>query len=180
MTRVAERFGGLDIVVHCAAIGVERAFLDIALEEWERLLRINLTGTFLVARAAVRAMLAAGGGSLVTFASTAGERGSARRAAYGATKAGVINLTQAIAIEFGARGIRANVVSPGPIDTELVARMHAADTRRAFEQRVPMGRYGQTREVADAVVFLASDEASYINGHVLRVDGGFAAACIMT
>lgn len=174
----AAELGGLDGLVHCAGIGVERAFLETGLEEWRRLLDVNLTGTFLCCRAAVRRM--GRGGSLVTLASTAGERGSARRAAYGASKAGVVNLTQAIAVELGAAGIRANVISPGPVDTDLVRRMHAADTRAAFAARTPLGRYGRPDEIAGAALYLLCDESSFVTGHVLRVDGGFAAAGIMT
>ena len=177
----AERaLGGIDVLVHCAGIGVERAFLDTSLDEWRRMLEINLTGTFLCCRAAARRMVQARrNGSLVTIASTAGELGSSRRAAYGASKAGMINLTQTIAVELAGSGIRANVVSPGPIETELVRRMHSAEARAAFTGRVPMSRYGTPAEVAEAVLFLASDGAAFVNGHVLHVDGGFKAAGIM-
>ena len=124
-------------------------------------------------------MVRAGGGTIVTFASTAGELGSVRRAAYGASKAGVINLTRTIALELAPLGVRANCVSPGPIETELVAQMHAPDTKRAFASRVPMHRYGTPAEVAEAVLFLVADESSYVTGHVLHVDGGFSSAGIM-
>ena len=174
---VAE-LGGLDGLVHCAGIGIERAFLDTGIDEWRRLLDVNLTGTFLCCRAAARR--SSRGASLVTLASTAGERGSARRAAYGASKAGVVNLTQAIAVELGSAGFRANVISPGPVDTDLVRRMHAADTRAAFAARTPLGRYGRPDEIAGAALYLLSDESSFVTGHVLRVDGGFATAGIIT
>lgn len=172
--------GACDVLVHCAGIGVERDFLETSTDEWRRLVDVNLTGTFICCQAAVRRMTASGRpGSIVTIASTAGELGSARRAAYGASKAGVINLTQSIAVELAGRGIRANVVSPGPIETALVKSMHSASARAAFTSRVPMGRYGTPEEVAEAVLFLASDASGFVNGHVLHVDGGFKAAGIM-
>ena len=170
--------GNIDGLVHCAGIGVERAFLETSADEWRRMLDVNLTGTFLCCRAAARQMKR--GGSLVALASTAGERGSARRSAYGASKAGVINLIQAIAVELGASGIRANAISPGPTDTDLVRRMHALDTRAAFVARTPLGRYGRPDEIAGAALYLLSDESSFVTGHVLRVDGGFAISGIMT
>lgn len=178
VSTMIEAFGALDGLVHCAGIGVERAALDTTLAEWTRILSVNLTGAFLMCRAAARRM--GEGASLVTIASTAGERGSARRAAYGASKAGLINLTQALAVELAPRKIRANVISPGPIETELVRRMHAPDTRAGFERRTPLGRYGRPEEVAGAALFLLSDDAAFVTGHVLRVDGGFAMAGIMS
>ena len=179
-TAAAERaLGGIDALVHCAGIGVEQPFLETSAETWSRMIDVNLGGTFRCCQAAARLMVRAGGGTIVTFASTAGELGSVRRAAYGASKAGVINLTRTIALELAPLGVRANCVSPGPIETELVAQMHAPDTKRAFASRVPMRRYGTPAEVAEAVLFLVADESSYVTGHVLHVDGGFSSAGIM-
>lgn len=178
LPREAEaRIGGLDALVHAAGIGIECAFLDTSREEFERLLAVNLTGAFLVCREAARAM--APGGAIVTIASTAGERGSARRAAYAASKAGLISLTQTMAIELAPLGIRANAISPGPIETELTRRMHSAGTRAAFGARTPLARYGLPEEVAGAALYLLSAEASYTTGHVLHVDGGFLGAGVI-
>lgn len=174
----ARRIGGFDALVHAAGIGIERAFVDTTRTEWERMLAVNLTGAFLVCREAARAMTA--GGAIVTVASTAGERGSARRAAYAAAKAGLISLTQTMAVELAPRGIRANAISPGPIDTELTRRMHTAETRAGFARRTPLARYGRPEEIAGAALYLLSDEASYVTGHILHVDGGFLGAGVMT
>lgn len=182
---VAALFGrlgehGPDIVVNNAGISVVRPALDVPLDEWDRILRVNLTGTFLCAQAAARGMRDRGqGGRIVNLASTSGQRGGTGRAAYGASKAGVEALTKVLAVEWAAYGITVNAVAPGPIDTDLVRATHSAATRAAYEAATPARRYGTPDEIAAAAVFLASDAASYVTGHVLNVDGGFAAAGVM-
>jgi NAD(P)-dependent dehydrogenase (short-subunit alcohol dehydrogenase family) len=174
-----ETFGGLHVLVHSAGVGVERPLLDTTLEEWNRIIQINLTGTFLCAQAVARIMVAAGYGRIVLLASAAGLRGGTGRSAYGASKGGVITLTKTMAVELAESGVTVNALAPGPIDTELVAAMHDDETRRAYKAVTPANRYGTTQEVAAAAAFLASDAASYVSGHVMSVDGGFAAAGVM-
>lgn len=171
--------GRLDILVHSAGVGVERRFLDTSVEEWGRLIDINLNGTFHVARAVAPYMVTQGYGRIVLIASVAGLRGGTGRAAYGATKGGVIALGKVMAVELAHAGVTTNIIAPGAIETELVARMHDAETRRAYRSGIPLDRYGTPEEVADTVAFLASREASYINGVVLGIDGGFLGAGVM-
>lgn len=176
---VVARWHRLDILVHSAGVGMERSFLETTSKEWERLIGINLTGTFNVCQAAARAMVKANYGRIVLLSSAAGLRGGTGRAAYGASKGGILSLCKVMAVELAAHGITVNSLAPGAIETELVARMHDADTRQAYTAGIPMKRYGTPQEVADAAAFLASEEASYITGHTLCVDGGFASAGVM-
>lgn len=171
-----ERFGKLDILVNNAGIGHNKSFVSTTLEEWETQLRVNLTGTFLCAQAAAKAMLQFRQGRIVNIASISGQRGGQGRAAYGAAKAGVILLTKVMAVELAPLGIRVNAVSPGPIDTDQSRETHTPATRQAYLDRIPAGRYGERDEIAAAVLFLASRESSFVQGHVLNVDGGFNAA----
>ena len=170
---VIAQYGKLDILIHSAGVGIEKSFLETTPEEWRRLIDIDLSGTFYCAQAAARKMADDGYGRIVLLASTAG------RAAYGAAKGGVIALTKVMAVELAHLGITANALAPGAIETELVARMHSDETRRVYRSKIPFDRYGTPEETASAAVFLASDQAAYISGQILGVDGGFLAAGVM-
>ncbi len=170
-------FGRADALVNNAGVGFHRAFLETPLEDFERVLRINLTGTFLVSQAIARLMVEQGGGHIVNIASIQGQRGGSGRSAYGASKAGVIQLTKVMAVELAHFGIAVNAIAPGPIQTPITN--HGPDQRRVFLERAVMGRLGTAAEVAAAAVFLASDECSYTTGHVLNVDGGIDASGIV-
>jgi NAD(P)-dependent dehydrogenase (short-subunit alcohol dehydrogenase family) len=174
-----EAFGRLDVLVTSAGIAHSRSFLRTSLELWQETLAVNLTGTFLCCQAAAPAMVAAGGGRIITIASVSGQRGGTGRAAYGASKGGVITLTRVMAVELARYNITVNAIAPGPVETPMVAALHTAADRAAWLGSVPAKRYGTPAEVAAAAVFLASDEASYITGHVLNIDGGFGAAGII-
>src|SRR6478672_3773333 len=169
-------WGRLDVLVNNAGIGSNKPFLETTLEEWELQLRVNLTGTFLCGQAAAKAMLKNQGGRIVNVASISGQRGGQGRAAYGASKAGVILLTKVMAVELAPLGVRVNAVSPGPVDTDQSRGTHTPSTRRAYYDRIPVRRYGEREEIAAAVLFLAARESSFVTGHVLNVDGGFNAA----
>ncbi|MBT7344384.1 MAG: SDR family oxidoreductase [Rhodobacteraceae bacterium] len=176
---VTERFGKLDILVHSAGVGIERGFLETTPEEWRRLIDIDLSGTFYCAQAAARKMVAQGYGRIVALSSTAGLRGGTGRAAYGAAKAGVVGLTKVMAVELAPYGVTANALAPGAIETELVAKMHSDETRSVYRAAIPMDRYGTPDETAFTAVFLASEQAGYVSGQTLGVDGGFLAAGVM-
>ena len=173
-----ERCGRLDILVNNAGITTRAAFLDMTLDAWESILRVNLTGAMVCSQAAARSMVAAGGGGcIVNIASISGQRGGSGRAAYGASKAGLINLTSVMAVELGQHGIRVNAIAPGPTDGEQV---HANSAQRqATFSRMAIARAATTSEIAAAAAFLASDDAGMITGHVLNVDGGFNTAGII-
>jgi 3-oxoacyl-[acyl-carrier protein] reductase len=170
------QFGRLDVLVNNAGIGSNKPVLETTLEEWELQLRVNLTGTFLCGQAAAKAMLKGNGGRIVNIASISGQRGGQGRGAYGVSKAGVILLTKVMAVELASLGIRVNAVSPGPVDTDQSRGTHTPSTRQAYYDRIPVKRYGEREEIAAAVLFLAARESSFVNGHVLNVDGGFNAA----
>ncbi|MDE0048873.1 MAG: glucose 1-dehydrogenase [Rhodospirillales bacterium] len=174
-----QAFGKVDILVHSAGVGVERSFLDTTPEEWQRILDIDLSGTFFCGQAAARHMVERGYGRIVNLASTAGVRGGTGRAAYGTAKGGVIALTKVMAVELAPFGVTVNALAPGAIETELVAKMHSAETRTVYRAGIPLDRYGTPEETAAAALFLASEEARYVTGHVLAVDGGFLAAGVM-
>lgn len=167
-----------------ANAGVVRfgALSEIDLTDWRAVVDVNLTGTFITARAAARRMLSAGtAGSLVTVTSMNGVAPGPNSGAYGATKAAVALLTQQMALEWGPHGIRSNAVAPGLIDAGMSEPIYAdPDIRRRRSERVPLGRLGTPQNVADAVLFLLSDAAAYINGVELLVDGGVTSSVIST
>lgn len=164
-------------LVTAAGAGIDRPFLDTDTATLRRLFEVNVVGTFVAAQAAARRMVREGGGAIVTVASVAGLRGSKGRAAYGPSKAAVINLTQVMAVDLAQYGVRVNCVCPGPVDTPLVAAMHDAPTRAQWIAHMPQRRYAAPGEIAGAIVFLLDPtQSSFVTGHVLAVDGGFAAA----
>jgi NAD(P)-dependent dehydrogenase (short-subunit alcohol dehydrogenase family) len=174
-----ERFGSLEILMHFAGIGLEKSALSTTLEDWRRIISVNLTGSFLMMQAAGGEMVKRGYGRIVSMASAAGLRGGTGRTAYGASKGGVIAMTQVMAAEWARAGVTVNTLAPGGIETELVRKMHDAETRRAYLSRIPMDRYGTPDEVAAAAVYLALPASRYITGVTLAVDGGFMSSGVL-
>ena len=170
---VAARFGRIDALVNNAGIADFRPILETDYATWSRILAVNLTGPFLCTQACAPVMLAGGGGAVVNIASISGFRASTLRVAYGTSKAGLMQLTRQQAAELGEMGIRVNAVAPGPVDTAMARKVHTAEIRAEYRQAIPLGRYGTEEEIAEVVFFLASDRASYVNGQIVAVDGGF-------
>lgn len=161
-----------DTLVCNAGLSVSGLFTDLSDEDWSRLLNVNLNGIVNVTREILPAMVSERKGQIVMVSSMWGQTGASCEAAYAATKAAVIGLAKSLAKEVGPSGIRVNTVSPGVIDTDM-NRCYSAETMGQLAEEVPLGRIGSAEEVAKAIYFLASEEASYITGQVLGVNGGF-------
>jgi NAD(P)-dependent dehydrogenase (short-subunit alcohol dehydrogenase family) len=172
VSRTAEMFGGLDVVVNCAGILRIAHLQETDEAEWNAVLAVNLTGAFIVTRAAMTAMRQHGGGAIVHVASRMAVRSMEGHGAYAASKAGILQLTQTAALEGAPYQIRVNCVCPGFIDTPMTRTGAEADPFTAWNRACPLGRPGRPDEVARALLFLASDEASFITGVALPVDGG--------
>jgi len=169
--QVLKDFGRIDVLVNNAGITRDGLLMRMADEQWRKVLDVNLSGTFHMTRAVARPMLKARAGAIVNIASVVGVIGNAGQANYSASKAGVIGLTMTSAREFASRGVRVNAVAPGFIDTEMTAAL-SAEQKAKLTEAIPLGRLGTPADVARAVCFLASDEASYVTGQVLNVCGG--------
>ena len=176
MQAAVARFGRLDVLVANAGAAEQKAPIhQLDLAAWQRVIDIDLTGVALCNKFAAARMLDSGGGAIVNMASILGHVGQANSSAYAAAKAAVVNLTRAVALTYARQGIRANSVSPGYVDTPLLAQLPAA-TRAAMLERQPIGRLARPEEIAQVVAFLASERASIVTGACLAADGGYTAA----
>ncbi len=168
-------YGGLDILVNNAGVGTDGDVVKLSEGEWHRVLDVNLKGVFLCCKYAIPAMKKSGGGSIVNIASIAARVGGSVSCVYPASKAGVVALSRNTALRFAKDGIRVNCVCPGHVDTALTYSLKDPEVREALIGKYPLGRLGTAEEIAAAVLFLASDEASFITGTELIVDGGYTA-----
>jgi NAD(P)-dependent dehydrogenase (short-subunit alcohol dehydrogenase family) len=177
VSRTVERYGRLNVLVNNAGVGTQSRIEDTTTKEWDRVMDVNAKGVFLGTRAAIPAMRQAGGGSIVNISSQLGLVGTDNSSPqYQASKGAVRLLTKATAIQYASEGIRANSVHPGPIVTPMTERRRAdPETYRKMLSRIPLGRFGESDEVAYGVLYLASDEAAFVTGSELVIDGGWTA-----
>lgn len=173
---VAKKFGRIDALINNAGVAVFKPIGETTFEEFRHVLGTNLDGAFLCSQACVPYMKKSGGGAIVNIASISGLRASTLRVAYGTSKAALLHLTKQQAVELGTVGIRSNAVAPGPVDTEMAKLVHSVAIRSDYYDTIPMNRYGTPEEIANAVGFLCSPAAAFINGQYLAVDGGFDAS----
>ncbi len=173
MVEIAKEFGGLDVLVNNAGICQDRTLAKMTQEEWQRVININLTGVFNCAKAALP-LIVSSQGSIVNISSIVGQRGNFGQTNYAAAKAGIIGFTKSLSKEVGKLGVNVNAIAPGFIATKMTENL-PAQMAGIIKQLTSLGRFGQPEEVAEAVVFLASDKASFITGSVLNVDGGLSA-----
>lgn len=170
-------FGKLDALVNNAGVADFGPIQETSFERWRRIMSNNLDAPFLMVQAFTN-LLAKAKGAIVNITSISGFRASTLRVAYGTSKAALAHLTLQHAVELGELGIRANGIAPGPVNTKLALAVHSPEIRAAYHDALPLNRYGTEQEIANAIVFLCSDEASFITGQILGVDGGFEASGI--
>lgn len=168
---VISEFGGLDILVNNAGITKDTLALRMKEGDWTSVLDTNLSSTFYLSKTALRGMLKNGWGRIINISSVVGIVGNVGQANYVAAKAGVLGLTKALAKEYAAKGVTVNAIAPGFIDSDMTANL-ADDLKEAYLQQIPVGRFGKPEEVAKVVAFLASEDAAYVNGQTIAVDGG--------
>ena len=168
---VVERFAGLDVLVNNAGITRDGLVLRMKDEDWTSVIDTNLSSAFYLSRTALRSMLRSQAGRIVNVSSVVALRGNAGQANYIAAKAGLVGLTKALAREYGGKGITVNAVAPGFIESDMTASL-SPELREAYLREIPAGRFGSLEDIANAIAFLASEEAGYVNGQTLAVDGG--------
>jgi 3-oxoacyl-[acyl-carrier protein] reductase len=171
IAELAKRLGRLDILVASAGVSIDGLLLRLKEDELDRMLAINVKGAVACARAALKVMMRAKAGRIILLSSVVGEMGNAGQTGYAATKAALLGVTKSLAREYASRAVTVNAIAPGFIDTDMTASL-TEEQKASIASAIPLGRTGKPEEIAAAVVYLASDEAGYITGHTLRVNGG--------
>ncbi len=172
INEVVKEFGGLDICVNNAGISKDNLLLRMTPEQWDEVMTTNLKSVYNMTKQVIRPMMKARKGSIINMSSIIGMRGNAGQSSYAASKAGIIGFTKSIAAELGSRNVRCNAIAPGFVETDMTHYLKEGDAAKSFLDKIPLGRFGQTSEIADVTLFLASDMSSYVTGQVISTCGG--------
>lgn len=172
VTDVLKEFTSIDVCVNNAGISRDNLLLRLTPQQWDEVMEINLKSVFNVTKQVIRPMMKAKRGSIINMSSIVGVRGNAGQSSYAASKAGIIGFTKSIALELGSRNIRCNAIAPGFIETDMTHYLKDGEASKSFMDKIPLGRFGTTEDIANATIFLASDMSRYITGQVLSVCGG--------
>lgn len=169
---VVKEFGGVDVCVNNAGISKDNLLLRLSPEQWDEVMTTNLKSVYNMTKQVIRPMMKARNGSIINMSSIVGVRGNAGQSSYAASKAGIIGFTKSIAMELGSRNVRCNAIAPGFVETDMTHYLQDGDAGKAFLEKIPLGRFGTTEEIANTTLFLASDMSSYITGQVISACGG--------
>ena len=172
VNEVVKEFGTVDICVNNAGISKDNLLLRLSPEQWDEVMDTNLKSVFNMTKQVIRPMMKARKGSIINMSSIVGVRGNAGQSSYAASKAGIIGFTKSVALELGSRNVRCNAIAPGFVETDMTHYLKDGEGAKAFLEKIPLGRFGTGREIADTTLFLASDMSSYITGQVVSVCGG--------
>jgi 3-oxoacyl-[acyl-carrier protein] reductase len=172
VNEVAKEFGTIDVCVNNAGISKDNLLLRMTPQQWDEVMDINLKSVFNMTKQVIRPMMKARSGSIINMSSIIGMRGNAGQGSYAASKAGIIGFTKSMALELGSRNIRCNAIAPGFIETDMTHYLKEGDAAKAFLEKIPLGRFGSTEEIANATLFLASNLSTYVSGQVISVCGG--------
>ncbi len=172
VNEVMKDFGKIDILVNNAGISKDNLLLRMSEDQWNDVIKTNLGSVYNLTRQAIRPMMKARSGSIINMSSIIGMKGNAGQSSYAASKAGIIGFTKSIAAELGSRNIRCNAIAPGFIETDMTQYLKEGDAAKVYLEKIPLGRFGSTEEVAKVVLFLASDLSSYVTGQVISICGG--------
>ena len=169
---VVKEFGAVDVCVNNAGVSKDNLLLRLTPEQWDEVMTTNLKSVYNMTKQVIRPMMKAKSGSIINMSSIVGMRGNAGQSSYAASKAGIIGFTKSIALELGSRNVRCNAIAPGFIETDMTSYLKDGEASKSFLQKIPLGRFGSTEEIANTTLFLASDMSSYITGQVISVCGG--------